>query len=974
MKPLILFSDIIKSDYFIEGNTLFSKRNILISEVRRVGKGYSIKGFPDGFPAKDIEINIDGKGAILNTMCSEDGDVLCKHIVAMALKFNEISVEDESPVQQLDEIVKASLDPSPWKKIRVLFSNKTGISLNADDLKNNPQAIEIVKSLDKRKIPSFIAVAPELFTFEGREIRRGEFPIHLHYSAENSIVSFFLPVFYYYSFESSLIINTESAEIFPLSLNENRIIDTLLSFKVGYKNDDEIYGIIDRITDKIKNVFQLTGNLSIEKSIVDEGDVVYFIDFKKEKMYLSIRIETDDGTIDLKPERKEKDHSYVIGKSLLTISTDFIKKIKAFVRSAGFKLSKGKFSMPIFNLPAILDKESILQRTGRVVFKSEVKKIEIDKSEIDKSTIELSINPDEGWFSFNIKLPDHVYPLPGEALIDALRQVRKGKDTPVVIDEHGEPVILHKSKEFLERLNTLFAHGNAAPDDKISTRFLPHILKNNAEKNITGFYGDTVKREEYKNSIENFMENKFPDVALPENIRDVLRQYQVEGVSWLKLVKALRLGGILADEMGLGKTIQTLTLLHLENSEKPSIVIAPKTLVWSWDMEINKFFPEMERVIVDSYPPHERAKLWKNVSNKLVVTSYSIVMNDFEKVKKIDFNAIVLDEAQHIKNPMTKRSKAIFGLKGEFRLALTGTPMENHIRELWSIFNFLMPGFLGRKQSVEKMERAGDMDEMKELANMTSPFMLRRLKKDILKELPPVVIKECPVKMTDKQKEIYLSILLRGRAEFLEYGTNMNKIQILAMLTKLRLAANHPMMVSDVIGDFEESGKILLLLELVDEIKEGGGRVLIFSQFVKLLKIVEEVLRRKNISYLYMDGKTKNRRELVTKFNDEDQTAFLLSLKVGGTGLNLTGADNVIILDPWWNPAVEEQAFSRAHRIGQNKQVMVYKLFSRETIEEKILAIQEQKRDMIDFFMSRTMTEPSKDFINLLAEMEFSKL
>ena len=284
-----------------------------------------------------------------------------------------------------------------------------------------------------------------------------------------------------------------------------------------------------------------------------------------------------------------------------------------------------------------------------------------------------------------------------------------------------------------------------------------------------------------------------------------------------------------------------------------------------------------------------------------------------------------------------------------------------------------MPGFLGKKKDVERMEKTEDIDGMKKLSRQTSPFILRRTKKEILKELPELIIKEYPVNMTAKQKEIYLSVLLRGRAEYLEHGEEMNKIQILSILSRLRQAANHPgLAVEHGNLDPELSGKVATILELLDEIIQSGGKALVFSQYVGMLKIIEEALIANRTAYYYMDGHTTNRKEVVNSFNNGDVPVFLLSLKVGGVGLNLTGADNVIIVDPWWNPAAEEQAWSRAHRIGQEKKVVVNKLFSRGTIEEKILDMHEKKRGMTDFFLSKSLKNPNDDFLKMIADMELS--
>jgi SNF2 family DNA or RNA helicase len=279
---------------------------------------------------------------------------------------------------------------------------------------------------------------------------------------------------------------------------------------------------------------------------------------------------------------------------------------------------------------------------------------------------------------------------------------------------------------------------------------------------------------------------------------------------------------------------------------------------------------------------------------------------------------------------------------------------------------------MGNRKDIDSIEKRGDVEEISKLSSITAPFILRRTKRETLSELPELTVKEYPVEMTMKQKEVYLSVLLRGRAEYLESKDDMTSFQILSILSRLRLAANHPSLAKEADFPVDDSGKILTILELVDEILSADGKVLIFSQYVKMLKLIEKALLEQSVEYFYMDGQTKERMELVKKFNDGERPVFLLSLKVGGVGLNLTGADNVIIVDPWWNPAAEEQAWSRAHRIGQEKRVVVHKLFSKGTIEEKIIDMQERKKGLTDHFMSKTIKDPSEDFIRMVADMELS--
>ncbi|HSW60773.1 MAG TPA: DEAD/DEAH box helicase, partial [bacterium] len=481
-------------------------------------------------------------------------------------------------------------------------------------------------------------------------------------------------------------------------------------------------------------------------------------------------------------------------------------------------------------------------------------------------------------------------------------------------------------------------------------------------------------QQKYLKIIQSLSKGELPDVSTEHLSGIPIRNYQIEGFKWMMLLRELGLGGILADEMGLGKTLQSLAMIKSENDDKPSLVVCPKTLIWSWDREIEKFFPEMKRVVIDSLKPEERALRWKRAEHELIITSYAVVINDFKYLKDKMFKTVVLDEAQHIKNNNTKRFKILSSLKTEYRFALTGTPLENHVSDLWSIFQFVMPGYLGSRRDIDRSEKNNESESLEKIRKLSAPFILRRTKKETVSELPELIIKEYPVEMTPKQKEIYLSVLLRGRAEFIEKGDSINKIEVLSILSNLRLAADHPSLVSKTDMDPALSSKIPAILELTDEIISGGGRVLIFSQYVKMLKIVASAFDFQGRGYYYMDGTTQNRMEIVDSFNKGGSDVFLLSLKVGGVGLNLTGADNVIIVDPWWNPATEEQAWSRAHRIGQEKKVIVNKLFSKGTVEERILDMHQKKRGMTDFFLSQSLKDPSIDFIKMIADMEFSAM
>ena len=441
----------------------------------------------------------------------------------------------------------------------------------------------------------------------------------------------------------------------------------------------------------------------------------------------------------------------------------------------------------------------------------------------------------------------------------------------------------------------------------------------------------------------------------------MLRDYQIYGVQWLETLKKLGLGGILADDMGLGKTLQTIAYLALEERELPSIVIAPKSLVYNWKSEFEKFAPYLSvKMCIGNRD--EREEVIRNIGSKeVLITTYGVLKNDVELYRDIKFENgfanIIIDEAQNIKNILGKTSNAIKEIKGETKIALTGTPIENNILELWSIFDFAFPGYLGKHTTFKKRY----LDNLKSLKSVVGPFILRRTKGEVLKELPDKIEQNVVVELNEKQKKLYLSYLDKYKKEVEADGADA--IKILSCLTRLRQICNHPkLFIENYRG---ESGKLDALLEILREAKSGGHRVLLFSQFTEMLGIIKEHLKDE-FSTLYLDGKTdvKDRLDLVKRFNSGEGDIFIISLKAGGSGLNLTGADTVIHFDPWWNPSVENQATDRAHRMGQKNVVNVFRIITKGTIEEKINLIKNEKSKVI----SEVLDGKKQELLNMSKE------
>ncbi len=443
------------------------------------------------------------------------------------------------------------------------------------------------------------------------------------------------------------------------------------------------------------------------------------------------------------------------------------------------------------------------------------------------------------------------------------------------------------------------------------------------------------------------------NAPIPVELRDVLRPYQTEGVQWMHFLAGNHLGGILADEMGLGKTLQTLAFL--QSSSGRSLVVCPSSLVFNWEREAKKFTPTLRTLVIEG---NQRDPLFSKIKDvDLVITSYALLRRDIARYEQLAFKSVILDEANHIKNPDTQNALAAQKIQADHRFALTGTPVENSVRDVWSLANFVLPGYLGRRDDFKDryevpIQRGGAPEVQRRLANRLRPIMLRRLKKDVAKDLPERLEQVAWVDLSDSQKSVYRELLEQGRRKIEEASNEKNagKSRMAALTALLRLRqACCDLRLLGLEKPEDASSKLEMLDELVQEAIDGGHRVLVFSQFVTMLKLIADRMTAAEIPFAYLDGSTRDRAGEVDKFQNSDTLPlFLISLKAGGVGLNLSAADTVIHFDPWWNPAVEAQATDRAHRIGQTRVVTAYKLIARDTVEEKILSLQQRKRDIID--------------------------
>lgn len=466
-----------------------------------------------------------------------------------------------------------------------------------------------------------------------------------------------------------------------------------------------------------------------------------------------------------------------------------------------------------------------------------------------------------------------------------------------------------------------------------------------------------------------------PAVEAPEGLDATLRHYQEAGLSWLWFLHRHGLSGILADDMGLGKTVQALSMLQKvrnDEGQKPSLVVAPTSVLANWEREAQRFTPKLRVMIWHGSDRKEKAEQLRGVD--VVLTSYALVRRDIQELQEVGFRYVILDEAQNIKNADSATAQACKSLPCEQRLALTGTPLENRLSELWSIFDFLMPGFLGSSATFHEryetpIQVANDIEARDRLRRRIHPFILRRLKTEVAKDLPPKTEAVAWCEMEPGQAALYREVLDESRKKVYDQiekvGFKRSRVSILAALMRLRQVCCDPRLLKMPPGTLmPPSAKVERFGQLLEELIGEGHRALVFSQFVEMLELLKVDADQRKIPYLYLDGRTRDRMQKVDQFNDPNgPPVFFISLKAGGTGLNLTAADYVIHFDPWWNPAVEDQATDRTHRIGQTRAVISYKLITRGTVEEKILALQQRKRELAagvltsDEAMTKTLTE-----------------
>lgn len=561
--------------------------------------------------------------------------------------------------------------------------------------------------------------------------------------------------------------------------------------------------------------------------------------------------------------------------------------------------------------------------------------------------------------------------------IDKVNLLEVGFESQLTAEEVGEILkAISLKKEYVR-----FHDGSfLSVDDKLKKDYRlleslnftqSDILKGKKKLSMYhALYLEAISREDNVETDQGFnaMIKKIRKIKadIPPYLKKILRPYQTIGINWMKQLAQLGFGGILADDMGLGKTLEVIAFVMSEKKELPALVVSPSSLTYNWYSEIKRFTPNAKALLVEGSKEERTALLEKASDFDFVITSYPLLRRDIDELLKHEFSYMFIDEAQNIKNADTMNAKSVKKIKAGRKYALSGTPIENNLSELWSMFDFVMKGYLNsRKEFSGYFEKAAGEEKIEELKKKIQPFVLRRMKKDVLTELPEKIENTIYSEFVPEQRKMYEAFLKAAKKEVGELWEDSNSsMQILTILLRLRQICCHP-------GLFDknyknDSGKLILLEETIAAATSQGHRILIFSQFTSMLDIIRDRLKQAGKECFFIDGKTPShmRTQMADRFNAGEKEIFLISLKAGGTGLNLTGADMVIHYDPWWNPAVMEQATDRAYRIGQTKAVQVIKLAARGTIEEQILKLQESKKNLAD----RVITKNEKTISGLTKE------
>jgi superfamily II DNA or RNA helicase len=698
----------------------------------------------------------------------------------------------------------------------------------------------------------------------------------------------------------------------------------------------------------------------IDPAEEEDNEVTFDLSFQ----YANFSFHYDSAAHPSSVHMEKKGNDYLFNKVKRNIDVE--RKNVSQLKEWGLNMRNGKIKMPKSQAFGWLQSNAHVLAENGIAVRQNTN--DTKRYFLGYSSLDISIQEGRDWFDINAKVKFGEFEIPFIQLRNYILTKKREFLLP-----NGEVAVIpewwfSKYSEFF----SFTEHGGE--DDRFRLRM--HHLALVKELNEESLATTIMSRK-----LENLRDfNHIDPVAPPKNFEGTLRPYQKAGYDWLQFLKQYRFGGCLADDMGLGKTVQTLALLQSQkeaNVSEPSLLIIPTSLLYNWQLEAKKFTPDL-RVFL--YTGTNREKDTSQFDNyDLILTSYGIIRLDIDLIDTYRFNYVILDESQAIKNPASIITKAVKRLNASNRLILTGTPVENSTLDLWSQMSFVNPGLLGsqsffRDEFQVPIEKRNDEEKTRRLYNLIKPFILRRLKSQVATDLPEKVesIQYCD--MSEEQEKAYEEAKAYYRNLILQSidtdGISKSQLVVLQGLTKLRQLANHPLMVNP--GYEHGSGKFEDVLYKMQTVISENHKILIFSQYIKHLDLFRQYLDERKITYAYLDGATRDRQGQVETFQHDDGIKiFLISLKAGGLGLNLTAADYVFILDPWWNPAIEAQAIDRAHRIGQDRTVFTYKFITKNTVEEKILALQRTKKQLADDLVSnedgfiKSLTR--EDVINLLA-------
>ena len=745
-------------------------------------------------------------------------------------------------------------------------------------------------------------------------------------------------------------------KVFPIPLNDKMDVfffdrkiylpslDQIKVYKLFYntlKEDNKITFYKDISVDELSNLIShinvMSKNLSIDDIIIDKlGDNIK-VDFqfekKEENFYCNVTLINNENKLSYN-ELLNSSNSIIKNSKKIRHIESVLNKNRFFYKNGTFIFYGNDDDYYLF----LKEKFKYLKALGEMrVLKDSNKYFKLYKGDIS----EININEyEDNNFNFSFKL-DGIDNKELNSVVNAYKSKKsyiKLKDDTFVDLEDEE------LREFIRIIETLNIDVTEGRDEyKIELNKIYYLNSKLDNKQINLINGKEKLAESLK-KLDKLNENNF---KIPKNLKGSLREYQVRGYNWLKSLSYLGLGGILADEMGIGKTIQTIAFL-LSEENKHSLVVAPTSLIYNWKQEFDKFAPILRIGIIHGNKKERTTVLNSIYDYDIILTTYGTLKNDILEYENIKFDYLILDEGQNINNPESQNAKLMKNINAKSRFVLTGTPMENNLIELWALFDFIMPGYLYTKQEFTYKFIKQEEKYLEELKILISPYILRRIKKDVIKEMPEKIETKFLVEMTTSQKKIYKAFLKEIQDNIKNPKINKNNITMFSYLTKLRQICLDPSVIIDEYSG--GSGKINIAKELIlENIKEH--KILLFSQFTSVLSRISYELKLQNIKYSYLDGSvsSKNRVKLIGEFNENKEIRiFLISLKAGGTGLNLTSADIVIHFDPWWNLSVEDQATDRAHRIGQKNVVEVIKLIAKDTIEEKILLLQDDKKELIN--------------------------